>query len=119
MRIERSQFDYARNTYRDEFSDFCLALSLALCLALFLLLCLNLLMDLTIAHMVLVHERTALSVDALVVAHVLIVAIVSHIGLFFLLEGLTFTLNRDTWTIHVFPVMVYVPLGQVMLCKGL
>jgi hypothetical protein len=29
-------------------------------------------MDLTIAHMVLVHERTALSLDALVTAHVLI-----------------------------------------------
>jgi hypothetical protein len=72
MRIERSQFDHARNTYRDEFSVFCLALSLALCLALFLLLCLNLLMDLT-----------ALSLDALVAAHVLIVVIVSHIGLFF------------------------------------
>jgi hypothetical protein len=37
-----------------------LALSLTLCLALLLVLCLILLMDLTIAHMVLVHERTTL-----------------------------------------------------------
>jgi hypothetical protein len=41
----------------------------------------------TIAHMVLVHERTALSLDALVMGHILIMVIVSHIGLVFLLEG--------------------------------
>jgi hypothetical protein len=50
-------------------------------------------MDVTIAHMVLVHEKTALSLDALVTAHVLIVVIVSHIGLVFLLEGPTPTLS--------------------------
>jgi hypothetical protein len=33
--------------------------------------------------MVLVHERTTLSLDALDTAHVLIVVIVSRIGLFF------------------------------------
>jgi hypothetical protein len=74
-------------------------------------------MDLTIAHMVLVHERTALRLDALVTAHVLIVVIVSHVGLVFLLHGLTLTLSRDTWTVHVFPIVVHAPLGQVMLCK--
>jgi hypothetical protein len=58
-----------------------LALSHVLCLALLLVLCLSLLMDLIIAHMVLVHERTTLSLDALVTAHVLIVVIVSRIGL--------------------------------------
>jgi hypothetical protein len=52
-------------------------------------LCLSLLMELTIAHMVLVHERTALSLDALVTARVLIAVIVSRVGLFFLLEGPT------------------------------
>jgi hypothetical protein len=59
-------------------------------------------MDLTIADVVLVHERTSLSLDALVMAHVLIVVIGSHVGLFFLLDGLTLTLSRDTWTVHVF-----------------
>jgi hypothetical protein len=37
-------------------------------------------MDLVISHMILVHERTTLSLDALVTAHVLIVVIVSHVG---------------------------------------
>jgi hypothetical protein len=60
-------------------------------------------MDLTIAHMVLVHKRTALSLDALVTAHVFIMVIVSRVGLVFLLDGLTLTLSRDTWTVHVFP----------------
>jgi hypothetical protein len=76
-------------------------------------------MDLTIAHMVLVHDRTALSLDALVTAHVLVVVIVSLIGLVFLLEGPSPTLSRDTWTAHIFPVMVHVPLGQMVSCKGL
>jgi hypothetical protein len=71
---------------------FRLALSLVLCLTL-LMLCLSSLMDLTIAHMVWVHERTALSLDALVTSHVLIVVIVSHVGRFFLLQGLTLTLS--------------------------
>jgi hypothetical protein len=65
------------------------------CLALLLVLCLSSLMDLTITHMVLVHERTALCLDALDMAHVLIVVIISHVGLVFLLEGLTLTLSRD------------------------
>jgi hypothetical protein len=64
------------------------------------------LMDLTIAHIVLVNVRTTLSLYALVTTHVLIVVIVSHIGLFFLLA-----LSPDTWTIHIFPVVAYVPLG--------
>jgi hypothetical protein len=82
---------------------FLLTLSHVLCLALLLVLFLSSLMDLTIAHIVLVHEKTALSLDALVMAHVLIVVIISHIGLVFLLEGPFPTLSRDTWTIHAFP----------------
>jgi hypothetical protein len=74
---------------------FCLTLTLVLlltpshvlCLTLLLLPCLSSLMDLTIALMVLVHERTALSLDALVTAHVLIVVTVYRVGLFFPLEG--------------------------------
>jgi hypothetical protein len=37
----------------------------------------------------------------------------------FLVEGPTSTLRRGTWTVHVFPVVVHVPLGQVVRCKGL
>jgi hypothetical protein len=70
--------------------------TLALRLTLFHVLCLISPMDLTIAHMVLVHERTTLSLDALVTAHVLVVVIVSRVGLVFLLEGPTLTLSRDT-----------------------
>jgi hypothetical protein len=64
-----------------------LALSHVLCLTLLLVLCLSSLMDPTIAHMVLVNERTALSLDTLVTAHVLIMMTVSHVGLVFPLEG--------------------------------
>jgi hypothetical protein len=66
---------------------FHLAFTLMLRLALFHMLCLSSLMNLTITHMVLFHERTALSLDALVIAHVLIVVIVSCVGQVFPLEG--------------------------------
>jgi hypothetical protein len=68
---------------------FRLILILMLCLALTLVLCLSSLMNLTIAHMILVHERTALCLDALDTAHILIVGIVSHVGLIFLQEDFT------------------------------
>jgi hypothetical protein len=96
-----------------------LALSHVLYLALLLVLCLSSLMDPTIAHMVLVHDRTALSLDALVTAHILIVVTISRVGLVFPLEGHFPTLSRDTWTVHAFPIVVHVPLGQVVRCKGL
>jgi hypothetical protein len=96
-----------------------LASSHVLCLTLLLLLCLSSLIDPTITHLVLVHERTALSLDALVTAHVLIVVTVSRVGLVFLLEDPFTTLSRDTWTVHSFPVVAHVPLGQVVRCKGL
>jgi hypothetical protein len=98
---------------------FYLTLFYVLCLALLLVLCLSLLMDLTITHMVLVHEKTALSLDALVTAHVLIVVIIFHVGLVFLLEGPSPTLSRDTWMVHIFPVIVHVLLGQMVRYKGL
>jgi hypothetical protein len=66
---------------------FRLAFTLVLRLRLFHVLCLSSLMDLTIAHMVLVHKRTALSLDALGTTHVLIMLIVSHVDLVFPLEG--------------------------------
>jgi hypothetical protein len=68
---------------------FHLVLILVLRLALLLMLCLVFLMDLTIAHIFLVHDRTILSLDSLVTAHVLIMVIISRIGMFFLLEGPT------------------------------
>jgi hypothetical protein len=98
---------------------FHLTFTLVLRLALLHVLFLSSLMDLTNAQMVLVHERTALSLDALVMAHVLIVVIISHVGLVFLLEGPTLTLSQDTWMIHIFPNVVHVPLSQVVRCKGL
>jgi hypothetical protein len=97
---------------------FYLAFTDVLLLTLFHVLCLSSLMDLTITHMVLAHERTALSLDALVTAHVLIVLTVSRVALVFPLEGPFPTLSRDTWTVHAFPVVVHVPLDQVVRCKG-
>jgi hypothetical protein len=90
-----------------------------LCLILLLVPCLSSLMDITIAHMVLVYERTALCLDPLDTAHVLIVVIVSCVGLVSLLEGLTLTLSRDTWTVHAFLVVVHVPLDQMVSWKEL
>jgi hypothetical protein len=98
---------------------FCLAFTLVLRLALLHVLLLSSLVDISIAHMILVHKRTTLSLDALVMAHILIVVIVSRIGLVFLLEGPTPTLSRETWMVHVSPVVVHVPLSQVVRCKGL
>jgi hypothetical protein len=95
---------------------FCLVLTLVLHLTLLLMLCLIFLRDLTIAHMVLVHERTTLCLDALVRAHVLIVLIISHVGPVFLLEDLTLALSPDTWMVHIFPVVVHVPLVQMVRC---
>jgi hypothetical protein len=96
-----------------------LVLSHVLCLALLLVLCLSLLMYPTIAHTVLVHERTTLRLDALVTIHVLIVVTVSRVGPVLPLEGPSPTLSRDTWTVHAFPVVVHVPLSQVVRSKGL
>jgi hypothetical protein len=74
---------------------FHLILILVLRLALLLMLFLSSLMHLTITHMVLVHERAALCLDASDTAHALIVVIVSRIGLVSLLELLTLTLCPD------------------------
>jgi hypothetical protein len=76
-------------------------------------------MDLTITHIVLVHERIALCLDALVMTHVLIVVIVTRVGTIFLLEGLTLALSQDTWMVHVFPIVVHVQLIQMVRCKRL
>jgi hypothetical protein len=96
--------------------NFRLVLTLVLHLALLLMLCLSSLMDLTIPHMVLVHKRTALCLDTLDTTHVLIMVTVSSACLVFLLELLTLTLSPDTWMVQVFPIVVHVPLGQVVKC---
>jgi hypothetical protein len=75
---------------------FYLAFTLVLHVALFHVLFLSLLMDLTITHMVLAHEITALSLDALVTTHVLIVVILSYVGLVLPLEGPSLTFSRDS-----------------------
>jgi hypothetical protein len=54
-----------------------------------------------------------------VLHHILIMVIVSHVGPVFLLEGLALTLSRDTWTVHIFPIVAHVPLSQMVRCKGL
>jgi hypothetical protein len=91
---------------------FCLVLILVLCLVLLLVLYLISLMDLTITHMILVHERTTLYLDTLVMGHVLIMVIIPRVGMVSLLEVLTPTLSLYTWTIHIFPIVVLVPLVQ-------
>jgi hypothetical protein len=58
----------------------------------------------------------SLWLDALVTVHVLIMVIIFHVCLIFLLEGLIFTLSPDTWTVHVFPVVVHVQLDQMVRC---
>jgi hypothetical protein len=88
-------------------------------LILILVLCLISFIDLTIAHMVLVHERTTLYVDTLVTTHVLIMVFVSCVGMIFLLEDLTLSLSLDTWTVHIFPIVVHIPLVQIVMCKRL
>jgi hypothetical protein len=54
----------------------------------------------------------------LVTAHVLIVVIVPRVGMVFLMESLTLAWSLDTWTVHVFPVVVLVPLVQKVRCKN-
>jgi hypothetical protein len=78
-------------------------LILVLRLVLLLKLCLMSLMDLTIAHMVLVHERTAL--------------FPRRPG--FPAGGSHTILSRVTWMVHIFPVVVPVPLVQMVMCNRL
>jgi hypothetical protein len=75
--------------------------------------------DLTIAHMVLVDERTTLCLDTLVMTHVLAMVIVPRVGTVFLLEGFTLALSPDTWMVHIFPIMVHVQRVQMVRCKRL
>jgi hypothetical protein len=71
--------------------------------------------DLTIAHMVLVRERIALFLEALVMVHVLIVVIIPLVGLVFSLEVSILTLSQVALTVHAFSVVVHVPLTQMVM----
>jgi hypothetical protein len=75
--------------------------------------------DLTITHMVLVHEGIALCLDTLVMAHVLIMMIVPCVGMVFPLEVPILTLSQVALMVHAFPIVVHVPLAQMVRCKGL
>jgi hypothetical protein len=93
--------------------------SLVFRLVLILMLHLISFMDLTVTHMVLVHERIALCLDALVMVHVLIVVIASRVGTTFLLEGLTLTLSPDTQMVYIFAIVVHIPLVKMVRCRRL
>jgi hypothetical protein len=92
---------------------------LIFCLTFILVLRLSFLMDLTIAHMVLVHERVVLGLDALVSTNSVIVVFVPCVGIVFPLDVSILTLSRGTLMVHAFPVVVHVPFAQMVRCKGL
>jgi hypothetical protein len=92
---------------------------LIFCLILLVVLRLVSFMDLMISHMVLVHERISLCLDALVMAHVLIVVIVPCVAMVFLLEVPILTLSQVALTVHTFSVVIHVPLAQMVRCKEL
>jgi hypothetical protein len=75
------------------------------------------LMDLSIAHMALVHERAVLCLDTLVSTHILIVVFVSHVGMVFPLEVSILTLSQVALMVHAFPVVVHIPLAQMVRYK--
>jgi hypothetical protein len=76
-------------------------------------------MDLIIAHVGLVHEIIALCLDTLVTVHVLIVVIVPRVSMVFPLEVLILTLHRAALMVHAFPIVVHVPLVQMVRRKRL
>jgi hypothetical protein len=83
-----------------------------------LMLHLGFLMDLTIAHTVLVHERVVLCLDALVSTNALIVVFIPRIGMVSPLEVSILTLSQVALTVHSFPIVVHITLAQMVRCKG-
>jgi hypothetical protein len=110
-RMEKRCFDYAKNSYCDEFIDFPPHTSSRASSHFF--------MELTITHMVLVHERISLWLDTLLTAHVLIMVIIPRVGMVFPQEVPILTLSRVALTVHTFSIVVHVPLAQMVRCKGL
>jgi hypothetical protein len=90
---------------------------LAFLLILLLVLCPIFLMDLNIAHMILVHDRVALCIVALVLTHVLIVVLVPRVGTVLPQEVLILTLSRAALTVHTFPVVVHITLSNCEMHK--
>jgi hypothetical protein len=131
-RIERSRVEYARNSYRDEFLDlpprsYSRVPPRSYSHALTRTFSCTLSRTSSCVSPQFAHEPNHRSYGfglrenhfvprTLDTAHVLIVVIISRVDLVSLLEGLTPTLSRDTWTVHAFPVVVHVPLGQVVRC---
>jgi hypothetical protein len=107
-RMEKRRVEYARNSYQNEFIDFCLTFLLVHRLIF--------LTDLTIAHMVLFHERVALCLHTLVSTHVLIVVLAPHVDTVLLLEVPILTLSRDALTVHAFAIVVHASLTQTVRC---
>jgi hypothetical protein len=92
---------------------------LIFCLTFLLVLHQVFLNDLTITHIVLVHERVALCLDTLMSTHALIVVFVPRVGMVFPIEVSILTLSQVALTVHAFPIVVHVPLAQMVKCKGL
>jgi hypothetical protein len=105
-RIEKKRLDYARNSYHDEFIDFLSHTSSRASPHLF--------------HGPNHHSYGFGSRENSFVprcfgyGHVLIMVIILHVGTVFLLEGLTLALSQDTWMVHIFPIVVHVPLAQMV-----
>jgi hypothetical protein len=108
-RIEKRSYDYARNSYRDEFIDFLPHTS-----------------SRALPHFF--HGPNHCSYgfgsrENSLVSRRFGYGPQSHrgdrprVGTVFMLEGLTLTLSQDTWTVHVFPVVVHVPLTLMVRCK--
>jgi hypothetical protein len=87
---------------------------LIFCLTFLIVLRLIFLMDLTIAHMVLIHERVVLCLDTMVSTHALIVVFVTRIGMVVPLEVSILTLSQVALIVHAFPIVVHVPLAQIV-----
>jgi hypothetical protein len=87
---------------------------LIFCLTFLIVLHLIFLMDLTIAHMVLIHERVVLCLDTMVSTHALIVVFVTRIGMVVPLEVSILTLSQVALIVHAFPIVVHVPLAQIV-----
>jgi hypothetical protein len=59
------------------------------------------------------------SLNALVLTHALTVVFVLRVSMVFLLEVSILTLSRVILMVHAFPIVVHVPLTQMVRCKGL
>jgi hypothetical protein len=117
-RIEKRRFDYARNSYRDEFIDF-LPRSYSHAPPRFYSRASPHTSSCALPQFAHGPNHHSYGFGSQENRFVLIVVIVSRVGLVSMLEGLTLTFSRDIWTAHVFPIVVHVSLSQMVSCKGL